>query len=61
MIITATFTGSNSLGYEPRKEYKLKVADFSDISIRRIDNTGKCEYESLSSFLRNWSNISVVS
>lgn len=61
MIIEATFTGKNSLGYEAGKEYKLKVADFGGITIRRIDDTGKCPYQSISAFLRNWSNIKVVS
>lgn len=61
MIIEATFTGKNSLGYETGKEYKLKVADFGGMTIRRIDDTGKCPYQSISAFLRNWSNIKVIS
>jgi len=61
MTITATFTGKNSLGYENGKEYKLKIANFLGSSIQRLDGTGKCLYRSLSSFLRNWHNIQVVS
>lgn len=59
MIITATFTGTNSLGYIKDKEYKLIVSEFGGMSIKRIDNTGYCPYQSLSSFLKNWNNINV--
>lgn len=61
MIITATFTGANSLGYENGKEYQLKVANLQGISVKRLDGTGKCPYQSLSAFLKNWDNICVVS
>lgn len=61
MIITATFTGTNSLGYETGKEYQLKVANIQGISVRRLDGTGKCPYQSLSAFLKNWNNIRVQS
>lgn len=61
MIITATFTGTNSLGYENGKEYQLKVANLQGVSVKRLDGTGKCPYQSLSAFLRNWNNIRVVS
>jgi hypothetical protein len=61
MIITATFTGKNSLGYENGKEYKLNVANLQGISVKRLDGTGKCPYRSLSAFLENWNNIRVVS
>ncbi len=57
MIITAKFIGNNSLGYENGIEYKLKLANNSGSSIRRLDNTGVCSYESISAFLRNWDNI----
>jgi hypothetical protein len=57
MVITATFTGENSLGYETGREYKLKVADFGGMTIRRIDDTGITAYQSLSAFLRKWTNI----
>jgi len=60
MIIKAKFTGTNSLGYETGKEYELKVADLQGISVVRLDGTGKCPYMSLSSFLKNWTNIVVV-
>ena len=58
MIIRAIFTGSNSLGYEKGKEYKLKVVD---LQVQRLDDTGKCPYKSLVAFLKNWSDIQVVS
>jgi hypothetical protein len=61
MIITATFTGTNSLGYENGKEYKLKISDLKGISIKRLDDSGKCPYQSLSSFFKNWNNVRVVS
>ena len=61
MIITATFTGTNSLGYENGKEYQLKVANMQGMSVRRLDGTGKCPYQSLSAFLKNWNNIRVHS
>jgi hypothetical protein len=61
MIITATFTGKNSLGYENGKEYQLKVANLQGVSVRRLDNTGRCIYHSLSAFLKNWNNIRVHS
>jgi hypothetical protein len=47
MIITATFTGTNSLGYENGKEYQLRIANFQGVSVRRLDNNGKCIYQSL--------------
>jgi hypothetical protein len=57
MIIEAKFIGKDSLGYENSKKYKLKIADFGGMSIRRVDDTGKCGYESISAFLRNWTDI----
>lgn len=60
MIITATFTGTNSLGYENGKEYKLKISDLQGVSIKRLDNSGKCTYQSLSSYFKNWTKITVV-
>lgn len=61
MVITATFTGTNSLGYENGKEYELKIANMQGISVRRLDGTGKCPYQSLSAFFKNWNNIRVHS
>ncbi|TDD77165.1 hypothetical protein [Flavobacterium caseinilyticum] len=58
MEIKAKFTGTNSLGYENGKEYELKLSDIKSLSINRLDGTGKCPYESLSSFLKNWNIIS---
>ena len=60
IIIKATFTGTNSLSYENGKEYELLISR-QDISIKRINGTGKCPYTSLSSFLKNWNNIQIVS
>jgi hypothetical protein len=53
--------GKNSLGYETNEKYKLKVSDFGGMSIRRLDDSGKCPYESLSAFLRNWTDIHIIS
>lgn len=60
MTIKAKFTGTNSLGYETDKEYALKVFDIKGISVVRYDGSGKCIYESLSSFLKNWTSIEVI-
>lgn len=57
MEITAVFTGTNSLGYEKGKEYKLKISESQGVSVQRLDGTGKCPYQSLSSFLKNWDYI----
>lgn len=51
------FTGQNSLGYEKGKRYILKLADSLGVSIERTDGTGKCVYQSLSAFMKNWDNI----
>ena len=59
MKIKATFTGTNSLGYEKGKEYQLKIAEAKGMTIERADGTGRCPYQSLSSFLKNWNNITV--
>lgn len=60
MIIKATFTGTNSLGYETGKEYELKVYEIKGVSVQRLDSSGECPYMSLSSFLKNWNNITIV-
>ena len=60
MTITATFTGTNSLGYETGKNYTLKIEDTRGVSIQRLDGNGKCPYHSLSAFFKNWNNIHVV-
>lgn len=59
MVINAKFTGKNSLGYENGKSYDLLVSDVKGISIKRLDGTGKCPYQSLSAFLNNWDIINV--
>lgn len=49
--------GQDSLGYQNSQEYLLTLRDKGGSSISRIDGTGVCPYDSLSSFLRNWTNI----
>ena len=60
MNFKAKFTGSNSLGYEVGKEYDLQILSEKGISIIRFDGGGRCVYESLYSFLKNWTNIIVI-
>jgi hypothetical protein len=60
MIIKATFTGKNSLGYNNGSEYTLKVAEHGGMSVKKLDGEGVCDYKSISAFLRNWSNITVI-
>lgn len=60
MVIKATFTGVNSLGYVKNREYMLKV-NSNFLSIKRIDDTGKCIYHSLKAFFSNWDNVKVMS
>jgi len=65
MIIKATFTGTNSLGYENGKEYELVVSKDTLISIKRVvscDLYGYaiCHYTSLTAFLKNWNNIQTI-
>jgi len=61
--IKATFRGlDNSLGYRTNKEYILTIwEDIINnkecIIIKRLDNLGYCEYNSIISFLNNWDNI----
>lgn len=57
MIIRAIFKGTNSLGYEKGKEYMLNIPNNHGTKIERLDGSGKCEYTSLSAFLKNWDNI----
>lgn len=58
-IIKATFTGTNSLGYENGKRYSLKVTHSKQLNIERRDGTGKCTYATINAFLKNWDNIVV--
>ena len=60
MILSAKFTGENSLGYETGKIYKLKMPSYNSMVIMRLDNTGRCPYQSIAAFLRNWTNIKVL-
>lgn len=59
MTIKAVFTGKDSMGYENGYPYVLKVSNNRGMDISRVDGTGKCSYQSLSSFLKNWSSIKV--
>jgi len=60
IIIMAKFIGTDSLGYEYGKKYTLKVSEVKGISVTRIDGTGKCPYQSLSAFLKNWDKFELV-
>ena len=57
MLITATFIGQDSLGYESGKPYLLTL---EGLSISRTDGSGKTAYGSLPAFLKNWSDITVT-
>jgi len=56
-IVEAKFIGKNSLGYEKNTIYFLKINNYNSMEICKIDGTCKCCYQSLSSFLSNWTNI----
>lgn len=60
MIIEATFIGTPSLGYKTGSKYKLIIPDFRGMTIKRLDGTGTCPYQSLSVFLKNWTNIKLI-
>ena len=61
MIIKATFTGKNSLGYEHGKMYDLKLDKNKPyICIERLDGTGRCPYMTKIAFDNNWSNIKII-
>jgi NTP pyrophosphatase (non-canonical NTP hydrolase) len=62
--VLATFKGHNgSLGFETNKEYKIEIKKEENgyIHIHDVDANHKrdmaCEYESIISFLNNWSSI----
>jgi hypothetical protein len=56
--IEATFIGKDSLGYKHGQPYKLQLGEDKSTVICREDGSGSCSYESLSSFMKNWNNIS---
>ena len=60
MNIKAKFIGSENdiLGYIPGKEYKLMLLEKGAMTISKTDGEGMCQYQSLSAFLRNWTDIS---
>jgi hypothetical protein len=67
--VRAIFKGQNgSLGYNTNEEYPLNLRHTkgNNISITTYEImemnaiVGECEYESMSSFLKNWDNIRIV-
>lgn len=56
MEITAKFVGSDSLGYVNGVTYRLTLSN-SGLTIKRVDGSGKCDYESTMAFIRNWTDI----
>ncbi len=67
--VKAIFRGQDgSLGYSANKEYPLNLRHTkgNNISITTYEmfemNTivGECEYESMTSFLKNWDNVRIV-
>jgi len=59
IYFNATFSGTNSLGYERGKTYKLTTDNENYMNIVREDGSGKCQYGSIHAFLNNWTNIVV--
>jgi hypothetical protein len=59
MKIRAKFKGSENdiLGYKPGKEYDLMLLERGAMTISKTDGEGMCIYQSLSAFLRNWTDI----
>lgn len=58
MKITATFVGKDaSYGYSHGARYTLVLDDRTNICIEREDGSGRCPYQSLGAFLRDWSDI----
>jgi hypothetical protein len=53
-LITAKFIGKNSLGYETGKTYKLIIVGNT---VKRLDGSSECPYESIAAFVKNWTNI----
>lgn len=60
MIITATFTGQTSKEYQRGEQYRLKVI-VGNMAVKKTDGSGMLLYNSLSAFLRQWNQVSVVS
>ena len=60
MKISAKFIGENSLGYEHGKEYVLSITIISKVQIVRLKGSGLCLYDSINSFLANWTNIRTI-
>ena len=55
--IQARFIGEDSLGYEHGKVYKIKVVHIIRTTIKKLDETGLCQYDSTNTFLNNWNEI----
>lgn len=59
MLISAVYTGKDgSLGYRTGQAYKLRIYGNS---IMREAQEGWCPYSNLQTFLRNWTNVRVLS
>lgn len=60
-IISAKFIGKDkSLGYIKNKTYELRIYKNSNMIRRESDRAGLCVYNSLSSFLENWTNVKTI-
>lgn len=58
MRIEATFKGiDGSFGYETGKTYELILLNKGAMAVSRGDGSGFCEYQSISAFLKNWTDI----
>ena len=58
MTITATFNGTDSVGYVHGQTYTLKVSQFRGMTIiKREDDSQKVVYRSPIAFFKNWTNI----
>ena len=57
--VKAIFRGQDgSLGYSANKEYPLNLTTYEMFEMNTI--VGECEYESMTSFLKNWDNVRIV-
>ncbi len=57
MKIKAKFIGKDSIGYKQGQVYELEV---DRKWIMRESSEGLCPYESIESFLNNWTDISHI-
>lgn len=52
--------GVNKLGYVTGNVYRLRVSEYLGFTISRTDGEGVLKFENLSSFIRNWDEITHV-